>query len=63
MDSIGLEKQDGRSLMRKASVWLWDKILIIAALCVLFVAVIFSAVEVSMGWVARKLFDLTERIK
>ena len=43
--------------------WLWDKVLIMVALCVLFVAVVFSAVEVSMGWVARKLFDLTERIK
>ena len=37
--------------------------MIIVALCILFVALIFSAIEVSMGWIAQKLFDLTERIK
>ena len=53
----------GRSLMKQASLWLWDKLLIGVALCILFVALMFSAIEVSMGWVARKLFDLTERVK
>ena len=43
--------------------WVWDKIRVTLALCVLFVALIFSAVEVSMGWVARKLFTLAERIR
>ncbi len=49
--------------MQRTSAWLWDKILIIVALMILSVAVFFSAIEVSMGWVARKLFDLTERVK
>jgi len=48
---------------QKMIAWIWNTFLIIVALCVLFVALVFSAIEVSMGWVAKKLFDLTERIK
>ena len=49
--------------VQKVGLWVWDKILIVIALCILFVALLFSAIEVSMGWVAKKLFSLTERIK
>ncbi len=43
--------------------WAVDKVRISLALCVLFVALIFSAIEVSMGWIAKTLFKLAERIR
>jgi hypothetical protein len=52
-----------RTGVQKVGLWVWDKILIIIALCILFVALVFSAIEVSVGWVAKRLFELTERIK
>ena len=48
---------------QKTLAWAVDKIRVILALCVLFVALIFSAIEVSMGWTAKKLFKLAERIR
>ena len=57
------EKPQAGRETQKVMLWIWNTFLIIVALCVLFVALVFSAIEVSMGWVAKKLFDLTERIK
>ena len=56
-----LHRQGNRATQVVA--WVTDKMLIIAALCVLMAALAFSAFEVVMGWIAKKLFDLTERIK
>ena len=57
------KKPVAQSNARKIGLWIWDKIRVTLALCVLFVALIFSAIEVSMGWIARKLFKLAERIR
>jgi len=48
---------------QKIIAWVADKVRVILALCVLFVALIFSAIEVSTGWIAKNLFKLAERIR
>ncbi len=48
---------------QKPVAWAVDKLLITAALAVLFIALAFSAVEAGAGWVAKRLFQLTEKIR
>ena len=43
--------------------WAYDKLLIAAALLILFIALGFSAIEEGAGWVAKRLFRLTEKIR
>ena len=48
--------------MKPALIWIWNSLRIMLALFILFVAVVFAAVEVGVHWISERLERLANRI-